>query len=304
MHELRDMPERHVIDEFHLLRTSIYVFRRNYSELMQFLDFYENNPANQDLWHMTTKKKKEQVAHESVRLLHNFVAAAMSLRDLTLLMHGRLHPDGSFPEYGAEAARRFKRDPVVQFVQNLRHCLLHIKVPLINFEADLDVKTGHADIRLALLTADLLKWDEWKSVARKYLEDAGKSVHIRTVVGQYEERIRDFYVWYGDREQVFQDSALARFRAKEEEYFLLHIEDTLDSYFAFPNSTRPVGDRGLFLGLFDLADFEALKGLPAPSAARTRMALDFLSQHVSVPDHLREKIERAYSEQRFFTGTA
>lgn len=303
MHELSEMPERKAVDELRLLQTCVYVFRRNHADLLEFLDFCENDPSNQDLWHMTTIRKTEKTGHETVRLLHNFVASAMSLRDLTILMHGRLHSDGSFPEYSAEAARRFKNDPLVQFVQKLRHYVVHVKMPSILFKANLDMDSGHADIRLGLAKRELMEWDDWKSVAGRYVEEADDQILLRAVVQDYEARIRDFYEWYGDKEQSYQDEALARFREKEAEYFFLAIEDKLDRYFALPDSSHVVSDRGLFLGLFDESEFERLERLPAPSAARTELALSLLAEHYDVPADLEARIRTAYSQAPFFTGT-
>jgi hypothetical protein len=304
MHELADMPEKQIVDQLQLLRTSVYVFSRNHAELMRFLDFCEHDPTNQDLWHMTTIEKQKSVARESVRLLHNFVASVASLVDHTRAMYQLLHKDGSFPEYQREVSKRFVRDPLIQFVQNLRNYLLHVQSPFITYSTTLDFKTGQAIIRLGLDVGGLKAWDGWNSAAKQYLDGAEKLVHIPTVVSQYEKRVRDFYVWFGEREDEIHAAALDRFFAKESEYFLLEIENALDGYFAFPESGQRVGDRGLFLGLFDLSEFEALQRLPAPSSERTETALRLLRGHLTIPRYIEDKIRRAYSEPRFFGPAA
>ena len=99
MQELASSPERRVLDELDLLQSSIYVFRRNFQELIEFLDLCETDPQHRDSWNMTAITKTRVFGREAVRVLHNFLASAMSLRDLTNRMHKRLHSDGSFPEY-------------------------------------------------------------------------------------------------------------------------------------------------------------------------------------------------------------
>lgn len=302
MKELASSPERRVLDDLDLLQTSIYVFRRNHEELIEFLDICETDPQHRDSWDMTAIRKTRVFGREAVRVLHNFLASAMSLRDLTNRMHKRLHSDGSFPEYTQEARRRFSDDPLVRFVQKLRSYLLHVNTPNIVFKTRLDVESGRFNTKLGLSRDELQGWDGWTSVGRRYLEESDKHVELRSVVNQYEARIRDFYEWFGDVEQTHQDAAFSTYKRKEERLFRLEIEDRLHTYFTFPDSEYGVGDRGLFLGLFDISEFERLGRLPAPSSERTELALALLKDHLSVSADLEARIRRAYSEERFFRG--
>jgi hypothetical protein len=300
MKELREMPERQIVDQLELLQTSTYVFRVNHAELAQFLEYCERDPRNKDLCSMATIDKQTWVARETVRLLHNFVAAAMSLVDHTRVMYRHFHNDGDFPEYQREVDRRFARNGQVQFVQRLRSYLLHVRAPTISLNTTFDAKTGQPTTRLGLPSQPLLGWDGWNALAKGYLKNAGAMLDIAAEAASYERQVRDFYVWFGEKENDLLQPALERFRAKEAQCFLLAIDDRLESYFGDSGELGFAGDRFLFLGLFDVAEFEALERVAGPSAERTELALAKLSDRFTVPPDIEVKIRRALSEPRFF----
>jgi hypothetical protein len=94
-------------------------------------------------------------------------------------------------------------------------------------------------------------------------------------------------------------SELAAFYQKQEEYFLPCVESQIDAWLADPHP-GPLGDRGLFLHIFDLSDFETLDSLPPGSSERTEAALAILRCHFQVLGALARKFACAYSDRRFF----
>lgn len=301
---LRDMPGKKVLVSLHLMRMSAYVFQRNHVELMHFIDFCEGDPANRDLSYMTTLKKSSEFADETVRLLHNFEASAVSLRDHTETMFRELHDEGVFTDYKPELAKRFTNNPAIQLVQKLRVYVLHVRAPSIVFQTTVDdVGAGQSrmTLRLGLAVDDEFRaWDGWNSVAKQYLREARDFLHVRPLVAEYARQVASFYEWFGAREREVHRHVVAEYEAKENEYFVLKIGRNLDAYFSADPPPPPFGDRYLFIGLFDASDFEKLEQLPPGSGQRTEAALGRLQEHFDIPDDLEAKLRRAYSEARFF----
>jgi hypothetical protein len=305
---LRDMPGKKVLVSLRLLRMSAYVFQRNHAELTRFIDFCEGDPKNRDLSFMTTRKKSDEYAHETVRLLHNFEASAVSLRDHTETLYRQFHDEGVFTDYKPELARRFTESPVIQIVQKLRVYVLHVRAPAIAFQTTVDNPNAAGSLmtlRLGIAVDDEFRaWDGWNPPARRYLSEAGDFLHVRPLITEYAHQVASFYEWFGAREREVHRAAIGEYEAKENEYFILKIGRNLDAYFSADPSAPPFGDRSLFIGLFDVSDFETLEALPVCSSERTEAALGLLREHLPIPGDLEAKIRKAYGEPRFFAPSS
>jgi len=299
MHEIRDMPERRIQIDLNCLGRSADIFQVNYLHLKRHLEFCEHDERNQDIWHTHSIVKRDQLATETWRLLHNYVAAAFSLVDHTRIMYRRLNSDGEFLEYRARVDKTFRLSPLAQFVQGLRNYVLHIGEGSLCFQGPIDVKTGRSDIRLWLRTDELLLWSGWNPLAKRFLRESGERVHLASVASDYYDKVRDFHMWYGERQREVRRDDLARFRAKEKEVFLLELDDRLSRFENIPSEVG-MGETGLFIGLFDYSDYRELEAIPQSSEARANTALRKLAEHLPVPEVLEARIRSAYKSATFF----
>lgn len=306
MHELQDMPERTLLNELQSLDVSIYIYKRNHDEAIRFIGFIQDDPSNQDLWHMTTIEKSRSCHYELARLLQNYVASVKSLVDHTREMTKRLYGDGRFPDYQSRVDEVFKSDPLVQFVQCLRNILLHDQTAPLVFHGKMG-DPGEATNELGLSADVLRKHSGWLTAgARDYLLGVDTTVDIPTVIREYDMKVNDFYSWFGRRQREIHADEIDRFAAKERELFLMQIEDHLDAWFFNPNADKnsAPSDRGLFLGVFDISEFDRLSQMPEGSKQRADLAVALLKARFDVPAGLEEKIRRAYSDPNFFRWDA
>lgn len=299
MLEIRDMPERQIRIDLDCLVRSTAIFHTNYVELKGFLAFCEDDPRNQDLWHMHSIRKQDQMATETWRLLHNFVAAAFSLVEHTRIIYRRLNADGEFPEYQPRVDEAFRSSSLAQFVQDLRNYVLHTGGGKLYFHGPIDIRTGRSDTRLGLRTSDLLDWSGWKALAKRFLKESEKYIDIAAVAGDYHARVRDFHMWFGERQREIRGVELDRLREKETELFVLELNVRLCE---IESGSPPAGtgETGLFIGLFDYSDYRELEALSPTSDERVDMAVAKLREHFPVPELLETRIRQAYSSATFF----
>ena len=187
-------------------RFSLAVFRRNYDELLAFLDHFcapsvafSYSPVDQKwLWN--------DGMQEILRLLHNFVAAALSLVDHTRVLYRHLYePHGEIPEYVEQVATKFSDEPLVQFVIKLRQMAQHYRLPSLQSHTEIsDIRGGVAGtvgISLRLTTDDLRQYDGWNAAAKRFLDAAGAEIDLRTVITGYSAKILEFYEWFDRRQR-------------------------------------------------------------------------------------------------------
>jgi hypothetical protein len=295
--ELRTMPGRDVLIELKSLEASVRVFAENYRELQKFLVDVQTNPGHAFLGlDQARKRQKEDVFAETHRLVHNFLAASFSLVDHTRCTRDRITP-GLVGLYEVETDRRFSSDGVAKFWQGLRNYQTHYEPPPLTLVGrGMPPDSTHT---LVMRRKDLLEWDNWPSAAKAWLRRSDDDIDALTSATEYFEKVRDFQLWFGGEMRRERREDLAAFYTRQEEYFLLFIESRLDAWLADPHA-EPLGDRGLFLHVFDLGDFEVLDTMPPGSSERTEAALAILRRHFRVPGALACKFARAYADRRFF----
>lgn len=188
------------------LRSSRIVFQRNCDELVTLLDYlcapsvaWSYSPVEQKwLWH--------DGMQEVVRLLHNFVAAALSLVDHTRVLYRQLYePRAEFTDYPEEIAATFSRDPLSQFVIKLRQMSQHYRLPSIENHTKVSGVVqglvGDVTIQLRLKTDDLRQFDGWNEPAREFLDAAGSHIDLRKLVTAYHNHIMEFHQWFEGRQR-------------------------------------------------------------------------------------------------------
>lgn len=187
------------------LRFSRMLFQRNCDELLTFLDYFcapsialsYSRVEQKWLWH--------EGMFEITRLLHNFVAAALSLVDHTRVLYDELYePHGGLAAYKEKIAVDFARHPLTQFVKKLRHMTQHYRLPsLQNHTEMLGIQGGVAGsvrIQLRLKVDDLWQYDGWNAQAKKFLKGAGPYLDLRSVVSEYFSHVSAFYEWFEQRQ--------------------------------------------------------------------------------------------------------
>jgi hypothetical protein len=215
--ELFAMPEWKTVSRIRLFGTSIRLFRSNTRDLLAFLDHLTIGPHAGVVDNVDKRVHLDEALEEVLRLLHNFVASAMSLVDHSRVMFKELYERSErFPEYLAQVKLRFADKPLVQFVNGLRQFAQHYKTPGIGYHVAANRDTGMSRM-LVLPKADLLGFSGWNAAAKIYLVNAPQQIDIRAVTKTYEGAVDEFYAWMESRQLEIHAAELAALKVKQHE---------------------------------------------------------------------------------------
>ena len=171
MNELRNMPEHELYLQLQGLNISIYTFDKNYSDLHNLINFLASDPKAEPLFWLKNRDKLMLVMRDVIRLIHNYVAASVSLIDHTRRLYDKLYTGtGKFIDYQSRIKSEFAQDPLAQFVKCLRKYCQHYKAPELDVTTSWSGEDGGYSRTVNLMKDDLMTFDGWLAPARKYLE--------------------------------------------------------------------------------------------------------------------------------------
>ena len=196
---LRQLPGWSVRAQIHGFDRSLRVFAGNADELTRFLRESQEPAAVFRLWADDNREAFERFLDEVDRLLHNFVAAAMSLRDHVRPLRRELLPEDEADNLARECQARIDEDftnaPLAHFVLGLRNVMLHDRIPIAT--GQLSGGYGKPDeSRVVLHRSDLLKPQKWSRPAKRYIDAAGDNIGVGDVVTDYRAVVDGFHAWF------------------------------------------------------------------------------------------------------------
>jgi hypothetical protein len=182
------------------LGRSFRVFMGNCDELLGFFNTTNDPAVAIQLWAVQNRAAFERFLDEVDRLLHNVVAAAMSLREHSYRVRDKwLKPDGRDKlreQYSERVKLVFAESLSAQLIEGLRVIVQHKKLPRLLGHAS--VTPGEAfESKIHLDSDDLLEWDEWKPEARAFLEESEDPLVLDEIVVEYREAVAGFHSWFG-----------------------------------------------------------------------------------------------------------
>ncbi len=299
--ELMAMPEWKTLARIRYFGISVRLFESNANELRNVLDLLTEDARSWPLSDVRRRAALDQALEEVLRLLHNFVAAALTLVDHTRVMYRELYATtGLFPEYQAEVDRRFVNDPLAQFVKQLRHLAQHVRLPNISYDFDYKRDEGTTR-RLTLRKEDLLQFDSWNAAAKTYLVSTGDAIDLREVLGAYTGAVRDFYKWVEQRQGDIHARDIAAVEKKQAEARAImagQIPRLLD--FGLEILSQGVGSvQDVFAFGFSPEDWVALSGFDNNLVAWTDAAIALTERRFgALPRELVSRITEAACRAR------
>lgn len=194
LEHLQGMPGQRVRDAILDLETPVIsILVPNFWELDRHLDWYERGTI---AW-MSQSEERERVINqylrETLRLIHNLVAATKTVVDHTRNVLRREWPDESDAVRTEFEVRRqaFANDGRLMVMQGLRNFVLHYKLPAIATNDRWTPETGMVS-HISISTASLLESKEgWTRAAKHYLQGVGDAIELRPLARDYVERAVD-----------------------------------------------------------------------------------------------------------------
>jgi hypothetical protein len=194
------------------LARSYRLFLGNDRELQSFLTAHEQPPAVLELWAPRNRVAFEGFLDEVDRLLHNYLASALSLREHTRRVRRKYAQAAGLEEaYDEHVRQSFLDDPACSFVQGLRNYCLHFRLPIARGQLSGEVTAGEWSMwdSVNLLKSDLLAWENWGPPAKAYLHSAPDKIDLKDVVRQYTAAVTTFHTWFTEASSCLVSIALA-----------------------------------------------------------------------------------------------
>jgi hypothetical protein len=223
---LAALPGKRYHDWFESLKRATTVLNGNTSELERHLTRFVGTPR-------FVSELPDDFADEATRLLHNYLAALATLRDIQRSIHHKLWPvpDEEDPDrtkwevkvWDPKRKQLYGDDPIA-FLVKLRDYSLHYAIPIVTMATNLRSTAGpggptETRNTVAVDRKDLLNWDGWNPGARQYITTHdGDKIELFPLVALYSTRVRKFCEWFW--KQIEDEGRLeySEFLAKHNEY--------------------------------------------------------------------------------------
>lgn len=265
---------------------------RNYEELVQHLQQFQGRITNPDFVLWVCRHSVSIFMEETLRLLHNFVAACSSLIDHSRVFIRKLEKDSKpIPGYKEEIDRRFTNDPLSQFVVNLRQFAQHYRLPSISTEKNF----GNDGIkgRVLLLKEDLLLFPNWNAHAKKFIQDQNDDINILEVLSTYHQNIIVFHTWLQQEWNHTFQSELHETELKRQAFLFKKGGSLVSDLRKSLTDTSP--ERGsqlldLLSPFLSSEELHELHEFEAASPELVRRAVAFAEKRYLLPDDLKEAL--------------
>jgi hypothetical protein len=153
------------------------------------------------------------------RLLHNVVAAAMSLREHSYRVRDkwlRQAQQDTRDEYDDRVRQVFAESRTAQLVEGLRIIVQHRKLPRLLGHTEW-VRGGALTSKIHIDRNDLLEWEKWSPEIRAFLEEGEEEVVLDEIVRDYRAAVIAFHTWFGSALQERNAEALEDLERRRQE---------------------------------------------------------------------------------------
>lgn len=293
--ELLSMPELEALRKIDNFSYTQNIFQRNYDELRKLLKLHNDDSHALELWHPKNKQKVDDIQMEILRLLHNFVAAALSLIDHSRNHYNDLYSGNNrFPEYKDEVEKRFSKNPLACFVKDLRQFFQHYKIPSILSQVVFIRQTNITTSILQLEKSTLKQFTNWSLAAKEYLGNQGDLIDILKLIDNYYTSITDFYKWFNDRQKGIHSDEFKKIAKKYNELLSLTISHKIKCRLKIVN--QGIGSPyDIFADILTQNEWVEVEKCSADSAQRYEKIINFINQKISIALDLKEEIKNLFS---------
>jgi hypothetical protein len=224
------------INQFYL---TYYIFNKNFIDLTSLIEKQIEPKNSIRLRESANRKELESLQFETIRLLHNYIAAALSLIDHTRIFVNELYDtDKNFlKEYQDKIHETFINDPLCVFVKSFRQYVQHFQTPLISTVTNLTDKPELLNTRITISKEMLLSFSGWKSLAKAYIDSLNKELDVYEMAINYNEVVKTFYNWFQKRQLEIHKSEFEEMHNIKERLFDAEIEELLFTYINYEECT-------------------------------------------------------------------
>ena len=295
--DLEAMPEYSLFRSLMSFNISIFTFDKNYSDLQSFIGHVTSNPKYEQIHFVRHRDQLEEAMMHIIRLLHNYVASALSLIDHSRRVNKRLYQEEDlFPDYPTRASDDFTHDPLSQFIKCLRHYCQHYRSPNLQLTTSIASPTSPAVRTIELVKEDLISFDGWNSTAKKFLVSFEEKIDVLAIASEYRLKVLSFYKWFQLRQREIHSQEFEVMREKEGEISMRMLEMRIKSSYARNKENGPHERDEIFLSMLDSAELEELDLIPIDSDERPMRGIAIVEKLFPIPADLQAQIIEWYRD--------
>jgi len=293
--ELLQMPEWHRLAEIRQFSLSLVLFQRNAAELVVLIGRFRTGPAAIEIWGLPSRPKLEEFQIEVTRLVHNFVAASLSLVGHARRFYEKNYRNNKlFEDYEYKVKTLFAEDPLCQFVQGLRNYCLHKELPDVSssltFGEGQDIKHS-----ISLVKKSILDFD-WNLKARQFLDSALDEIDLLDTVNQYAGKVTDFYNWVFSRLEEIHAEDIKAVEKKQQELREAIAERTPNDLLAQLNIFEqiPFPPEDMFLQFIDPKKWGEIRDYSENPIERANAFFNYVEGFAPRVSPLRDQVVEAF----------
>ena len=186
-----------VVRDLRVFNVSYYTFVTNHKQLKKAIQAFTDPDKVPEIWSVKNRRKLKVYQFEISRLLHNFLAAAISLTE-----HAKklvTEKEKGLRKKYLDKKKEFLEQPLPEFVDQLRHYALHKRLPFLTSNVKMertDASGFDVSASVSLSIQNLRKARDWSKKATSFLKGQKEdALPLDVVVDGYLEAVKGFYRW-------------------------------------------------------------------------------------------------------------
>jgi len=221
MRRIRASEGERVFWRMEALAATLFVFGENRLGLVKRLTQVEAPGNRAQFFSMRKRETLRLFQMDIMRLMHNFLASAFTLKEHSNVLARELLSGQSLNrEYQQEVAELFADSALAGLVQGLRNWMLHKGLLPVVVRLSATGENGEPVSSVVLRIDALKSWDGWNSRARQHLANLTSDPRLCDLVDSYSGLVQQFHCWLERRLLEVHTTALleshelgSRFRA-------------------------------------------------------------------------------------------
>jgi hypothetical protein len=187
---IKSHPGYTVYSELESIRLSVDIFLNAVADLIASINRFKGESANPSFWRRPQRQFVEELEISIQRGVLSSTISAMSVVDHSW----RFFKHYPILEYESKFSQYFTNSQDHQFIKRLRNCIAHVRLPEANFMSKFS-KQGDRKVFFLISQNDLLKFNEWNSLAKEYVNEHPGGVDVEQLFKSYSEKVAEFHNW-------------------------------------------------------------------------------------------------------------
>ncbi len=231
------------------------------------------------------KKQREQIVASIRKDIFAAAAAAKALVELSRKVKKHINND-----YDAQRARMFDAGQH-EFVMGLRRNLLHIT--WLEANSKVTYRRDGTESTFEFKRSELLAEGEFNELARAYIRNAGETIDIRGLFGDYGARVDRFYGWLQGQIEAHLSTEIQDYRR------CVHAHEACMAkmwhrVFLTEGIKRDVDPYKFLPDYLDSNELEEVNRLPHRSPTQVNRIIELLDDHQACDEELRTLVFRLF----------